>query len=71
MVTQPITELRNAAAKISQGQYDIVIEVDSDDELGQLADSIGKIAQELKRSGVSPDAPGEEAAEREEAGVSA
>ncbi len=70
-VTPSITELRDAAVRISQGQYDTKIEIRSDDEFGQLAESINKMAQGLKGASVSPDALCEETAEREKAGVSA
>ncbi len=69
-VTLPITELRDAAAKISRGQYDTRIEVGSDDELGQLAESIGKITEDLKRLKALSGAFNKEAAEREETVVS-
>jgi HAMP domain-containing protein len=70
MIKQPITVLRDAAAKISRGQYDTRIEIESDDELGQIARSISKMAEELKGTSVQPDSSGEETAEREKAAVS-
>jgi HAMP domain-containing protein len=69
-VTLPITDLRDAAAKISQGQYDTRIEIRSDDELGQLAESIGKMTEDLKRLKALSGAFSGEAAEREETRVS-
>jgi HAMP domain-containing protein len=69
-VALPIAELRDAAAKISQGQYDTRIEIESDDEIRQLAESINKMAQEFRESGASLSTSGEETAECEKAGMS-
>lgn len=66
LITHPIAELRDAAVRISHGRYDKVIEVESDDELGQLADSIGKIAKELQRARALQNALNEGDAERQE-----
>jgi HAMP domain-containing protein/CHASE3 domain sensor protein len=70
MVIQPITELQDAAAKISRGQYDTRIEVESGDELGQIAHSISSMAEELKGTSVPSDLSSEGTAEREKAGIS-
>jgi HAMP domain-containing protein len=69
-VMQPITVLRDVAAKISGGQYNIRMRIESDDELGQIANSISRMAEELKGISVQPDSSGEGTAEREKAGVS-
>jgi HAMP domain-containing protein len=69
-VILPITEIGNAAVKISRGKYDTKIDIRSDDELGQIANSISKMAEELKGTPVSSDLTGREAAEPEKAAVS-
>lgn len=65
-VTLPIKELNDAAVKVSQGKYDTKIQIESDDELGQLADSIGKITAGLKKSEMMLDALNEKVTRCEE-----
>jgi HAMP domain-containing protein len=66
-VALPITELRDAVFKISRGQYNTEIKVESDDEISQLAESINRMTEDLKRL----ESLSKQASEREEAGVSA
>lgn len=47
-VVRPIDELTNAASRISKGELNIPIRHHSDDEIGRLADSIRKMASELR-----------------------
>lgn len=68
LITLPVTELKDAAAKISQGKYDTKIYVEPDDEFGQLAGSICKIAEELKEARM--DEHEEKIAHPEKAGAS-
>jgi HAMP domain-containing protein len=70
MVMQPIKELRDAVVKISRGQYDTRIKIESDDELGQIARSISTIVEDLKGASVQPDSSGGQTAKREKAAVS-
>ncbi len=70
LVMQPVTELRDAAARISGGQYDTMIKIESDDELGQIARSISRMAEELKGTSIPSGSSSGETAECEKAGVS-
>ena len=47
-VVRPIDELTKAASRISKGELNVPIHHHSDDEIGRLADSIRKMAAELK-----------------------
>ena len=69
-IMQQITVLRDAAAKISEGQYNTRMKIESDDELGQIASSIGKMAEELKGLSASSDLSSGESVRREKAGIS-
>lgn len=68
-VSQPVTKLLDAAEKISQGQYDTKVEVVSDGELGQLAESIKKMAEKLKNTSASSNVLNEQIPETEKAGA--
>jgi len=46
-ITQPVTVLAEGAGKIEQGHYDLTIEVDQKDELGQLAQRFNTMAKGL------------------------
>lgn len=47
-IITPIHKLHNAADKIAQGELDVVLDVDSNDEIGEVAVSIGKTVDRLK-----------------------
>jgi len=47
-ITQPIIMLTDAAMKMSQGDLSINIEIDSKDEIGALANAIGRMQTSLK-----------------------
>lgn len=49
MVTKPIQELYKGAIKFSKGEWDFRIEVETDDEIGQLAGSFNNMADELSQ----------------------
>ena len=46
-ITEPVDELKYAAAEMTQGRLDAVIEYKSEDELGELADSIREVQTTL------------------------
>jgi adenylate cyclase len=46
-ITKPVTVLAEGAKKIEEGQYELNIEVDQEDELGQLANRFGSMAKGL------------------------
>jgi len=48
-ITNPIFELRDAAGKLSEGNFNIKIKLKSKDEIGQLANSFNEMALELKK----------------------
>ncbi len=47
-LVQPIRAIRDATEKIASGNYDIQLDIASQDELGQLADEINIMSQRLK-----------------------
>lgn len=47
-IVTPIHKLYNAADKIAQGELDVVLDIDSNDEIGEVAVSIGKTVDRLK-----------------------
>lgn len=48
-ILKPILNFANAARRISQGEFSLKIEKQSNDELGELTDSFNKMAEELKK----------------------
>jgi len=46
-VTRPVEQLANAAREVAAGNWDTRVEVNGDDELGQLADSFNRMTTEL------------------------
>ena len=46
-IVEPVDELKHAAAEMTQGRLDAVIDYESEDELGQLADSIREVQTTL------------------------
>lgn len=55
LITRPIAELRDAAHDIGKGNLNTSIIVRSDDEIGQLAGSFKKMAENLQKTTVSKD----------------
>ncbi len=47
-LVQPVRAIRGATEKIASGNYDIQLDITSQDELGQLADEINIMSQRLK-----------------------
>ena len=47
-IVKPLTEMTTATGKIAQGEYDIALQVKSEDELGILAREITTMSQKLK-----------------------
>ena len=47
-LTRPIEKLSEATRMVGQGRFEIEVKADSKDEIGALADSFNKMAQELK-----------------------
>ncbi|MFA5292365.1 MAG: ATP-binding protein [Phycisphaerae bacterium] len=66
-ITKPIIHLRDAAEKIGQGRMNIKIETQSQNEIGQLTESLNQMVEDLNRTTVSRDALMEEVAERKHA----
>lgn len=52
-IANPILELRQAVLLYSQGRFDTTIQIDSKDEIGQLADTFNKMAGNLRQTMVS------------------
>jgi len=48
--TRPILKIKEAAERISKGNYDIRLEVNSKDEIEELANTINDMAQNLKKT---------------------
>jgi PAS domain S-box-containing protein len=55
VMTKPIAELRDAVNEIGKGNLNARVEVRSDDEIGQLAGSFKKMAEDLQKTTVSKD----------------
>ena len=66
-ISIPLAQLRAAAAKIGKGNLDAEIKVTSKDEIGLLADSFEKMADDLKRTTTSIDNLNREIVERKKA----
>ena len=49
-ITQPIIQLKEAALKISHGNFDISLPIASNDELGVLANAFNQMASDLQRT---------------------
>ncbi|MFZ3168793.1 MAG: PAS domain S-box protein, partial [Candidatus Methanoperedens sp.] len=52
-ISKPITELRNAANSIGEGNFETKIEIKSKDEIGELAASFKRMTGELQKTTVS------------------
>ena len=46
----PIAKLSNATKEIAKGNYDVKVEIDTTDEIGQLAHDFNLMTEEIKRS---------------------
>ena len=66
-ISTPITKLRDSAAEIGAGNFDINIEIKSNDEIGQLGASFKKMAEDLKVTTTSIHKLNNEIAERKKA----
>lgn len=47
-ITRPVIELKNAAIRVGQGQYDIHLPIQTNDEIGALTDSFNSMAGQIK-----------------------
>ena len=47
-ITKPLEELNDTAQQLAEGNLHVEINVESEDEIGELADSIGKTVERLK-----------------------
>jgi PAS domain S-box-containing protein len=63
-VTKPIIEFRNASAKIGKGEFSSKIDIETNNEIGELATSFNKMVENLKSTTVSRDALVKEVADR-------
>ncbi len=54
-ISTPLRALRIAAGEIGRGRLDVDVTTDTDDEIGQLATSFKKMANDLKRTTTSVD----------------
>ncbi|MBN1696181.1 MAG: PAS domain S-box protein [Spirochaetales bacterium] len=64
-ITRPIIDLRDATKSISSGNMNAAIEVTSDFEIGELAESFNRMVENLRKTTVSRDALRHEIKERE------
>ncbi|MDH5607036.1 MAG: GAF domain-containing protein, partial [Anaerolineae bacterium] len=49
MITQPLIRLTQTAEKIHEGQYDLRVEIESADEIGELGKTFNNMAEELSK----------------------
>jgi len=49
-ISGPIIRLKDATVALGKGKLDVRVEIQSEDEIGVLADSFNKMAQDLKKS---------------------
>ncbi len=66
-ITRPLEKVRAATDRIGKGDLNTVIDIDSKDEIGHLADSFNKMARDLKNITASRDELDKEIAERRQA----
>jgi len=66
-ITGPIRTLTNAVEKVAGGELDVKVALESQDEIGELASSFNKMAEDLKNTTVSRDLLIKEVADREQA----
>ena len=66
-LTKPIIELRDAAEKIGRGHLSLKIDIDANNEIGDLADSFNRMVKDLKNTTVSKNALLAEVNERKQA----
>jgi len=48
-LSQPVRELSQGVTALAEGRYDQTVQVDSGDELGQLADGFNRMSREIRR----------------------
>lgn len=48
-ISKPIKKLKNAAIEVSKGKFDATIEIKSEDEIGELANSFNRMTWHLKK----------------------
>jgi len=65
-LTKPIIELRDAAEKIGKGQLSLKIDINSNNEIGDLAASFNKMVKDLNNTTVSKNALVKEVKERKQ-----
>lgn len=52
-ITTPITKLKNAIMEIGKGNFDTKIELETEDEIGELANCFNKMSKDLKKTTTS------------------
>ena len=65
-LTKPLIELRDAAKKIGKGQLSLEIDIDSNNEIGDLATSFNSMVKDLQNTTVSKNALLAEISERKQ-----
>ena len=48
-ITRPMKRLNNAVGRLADGELDVEVDIHSQDEVGQVADSVSRIVDRLKR----------------------
>ena len=66
-ISNPVAKLREAAIQIGNGKLDAEIEVESDDEIGELAGSFKKMTEDIKKTTTSIEHLNKEVAQRKQA----
>jgi len=63
---RPIIQLRHCARKVGQGDFEVKVDIQSKDELGELANSFNSMIQNLKETTISRDLLSDEVERRKQ-----